>query len=42
MLPIIFAVPILETIFTVVASTIAARAASDLYDKITEDEDKKD
>ena len=38
----LLAPPILETVFTVVASTLAARAASDIYDKITEDGKEED
>jgi len=32
---------ILETVITVVTTTIVARAASDIYDKVTTTQDKK-
>lgn len=36
----VFAIPaILETVITVAASTIVARVASDLYDKVTTTDD---
>lgn len=43
MFPIFFALPaILETALAVAVSTIAARTASDFYDKVTESDDDDD
>jgi len=43
MFPLLFAIPtIFEAALAVAASTVAARVASDLYDKVTESDDDED